>query len=492
MSEKPIEWGPPECRVTLFVGFVDKGPEGRANDQDLRLAGYVSASQLADVTAKLEQLQKHRALEQHVLRRRLANQKTELRQLGKRYRDTSDAANKMTQERNDLNEALGFVRGHSNSDLLGALSDLKVRLQAAECALEQAYVLAEEVGAIVGLDDDESLQTRLVIFRDAYARHRSATEGAKPAEPKYCEQFRDPDGRYDEICGRPMPCDRHPAPGTASPPSQAEPLTRRRNFTELAAKMGHPQVSLLAGSPPSPAQSERRVNGHIYRGDGENDFCDLCGETWGARLTRRCSAGEAGIRSLLSPVPEPRQPAQTNPHNGSPFESAFTDAELAEIQPPSPAQAEPVSELARARELFDQAHDGSGVDKDYLWSSVGAILDHLEAVRVLSQQPPTAPGTPLTPRLQRHFREMGLNPDEGTRSDPLDAAETLADDGDAVHAVYAIIDAIRERTDHPVSGDLLTRTELAGALRKVAGVSIDGSPLTWLADELERAQKEAT
>lgn len=123
-----------------------------------------------------------------------------------------------------------------------------------------------------------------------------------------------------------------------------------------------------------------------------------------AELRNACDSFGAATDAWPQPAPEGAKPAETERLCHAEGCDARVRPEAiqpycfhhAPASPPSPAQAEPVSELARARELFDQAHDGSGVDKDYLWSSVGAILDHLEAVRVLPQQPPTAPGTPLT------------------------------------------------------------------------------------------------
>jgi hypothetical protein len=47
-----IEWDTPEGRVALFVGFVDKGPEARANKQDLRLAGFAPAASLTAALAE--------------------------------------------------------------------------------------------------------------------------------------------------------------------------------------------------------------------------------------------------------------------------------------------------------------------------------------------------------------------------------------------------------------------------------------------------------
>lgn len=126
-------------------------------------------AQLAEARAALEDGIKRRAAEGHAYRRRIANQKTELRQLGKQYRVTSDAANKLSRERDDLNEALGFVRGHSNSDLGGGVRALQSALSQAQQRIAELERAGSELNrwmrdnTVIGLNTTVDILLRAVL-----------------------------------------------------------------------------------------------------------------------------------------------------------------------------------------------------------------------------------------------------------------------------------------------------------------------------------------
>lgn len=229
-DEKVKWWAGEDTHCQLEVLCVTGPAAGEdfrraATEADLAAAGYVPASQLeraqagyqaaqsqlADVTAKLE------AAEGRVREWKLNQEATRL------------ALEETAAERDQFHDLLHASR---------------TKLLAAEGALEQAYVLAEEVGAIVGLDDDESLQTRLATFRDAYARRRSATEGAKPAEGRVRELEEELDFAQAALAALLRP------EGVRAPEG-AKPAEPARGYCGMTGLDAHEPAS-----PPSPAQVE--------------------------------------------------------------------------------------------------------------------------------------------------------------------------------------------------------------------------------------------
>ncbi len=89
------------------------------------------------------------------------------------------------------------VQLHTGKAELCDWSDLELR---AEPAAEQVAPLTREQA-------DEALGEELE--RHPVGGHGRQVAPPPVEPPRYCEQFRDPDGRYDEICGNPMPCAKH-------------------------------------------------------------------------------------------------------------------------------------------------------------------------------------------------------------------------------------------------------------------------------------------
>lgn len=129
--ELSTSWDDERHSLRTQLTAAERKAEGLRVELEAKGAAFLRACEDAKagpLAIELDRVNKRRAAEQHVYRRRITDQKTSLRQLHKAHDHRVAEVALLTRERQQLNELFGIQRNVSNSDPVGAVSALQAKL----------------------------------------------------------------------------------------------------------------------------------------------------------------------------------------------------------------------------------------------------------------------------------------------------------------------------------------------------------------------------